>query len=216
MAVQLKRPRGVPSVQQLACARCRTDVTEHIANGQDIECVFGCSARLCSLECFLEHKDQCHCSAKEVPLFSERWAGGNCPLTRAILQEGLDVTRPYDIKISPLMDFFSESGKMIWEDLDQTPVEAEHHAPDCKTMSRARGRPFLLEGQWIKGPPALRDERNVMGFNNLKGASGSASSPGKPNGPEECEAVQRIARKREGVHFGASLEELPLVHESYR
>ena len=169
MAVQLKRPRGVPSVQQLACARCRTDVTEHIANGQDIECVFGCSARLCSLECFLEHKDQCHCSAKEVPLFSERWAGGNCPLTRAILQEGLDVTRPYDIKISPLMDFFSESGKMIWEDLDQTPVEAEHHAPDCKTMSRARGRPFLLEGQWIKGPPALRDERNVMGFNNLKG-----------------------------------------------
>ena len=169
MAVQLKRPRGVPSAQQLTCVYCRTDVTEHIANGQDTECVFGCGARLCSLECFLEHKERCSCSGKEVPLFSERWAGGNCPLTRALLQEGFDVTTPYDIKISPLMDFFSESGKAIWEDLDQTPAEAEHHAPDCKTMSRARGKPFWLEGEWVRGPPALRDEKNVMGFNNLRG-----------------------------------------------
>ena len=169
MAVQLKRPRGVPSAQQLTCVYCRTDVTEHIANGQDTECVFGCGARLCSLECFLEHKERCSCSGKEVPLFSERWAGGNCPLTRALLQEGFDVTTPYDIKISPLMDFFSESGKAIWEDLDQTPAEAEHHAPDCKTMSRARGKPFWLEGEWVRGSPALRDEKNVMGFNNLRG-----------------------------------------------
>ena len=127
-AVQLKRPRGTPGAQQLTGGQCRSDMTEIIANGQDTECVFECGTRLCSLECFLEHKERCGCAAKEVPLFSERWSGGNSPLSRAVLQEGLDVTRPFDIKVSPLMDIFSESGKSIWDDLDGTPIEAEHHA----------------------------------------------------------------------------------------
>eukprot|EP00435_Cladocopium_sp_Y103_P026423 s1807_g6.t1 len=168
-AQQLKRPRGVPSPQQLNCGQCRTDVSEMVANGDDTECPFNCGLRLCSMECFLDHKERCPASGKEVPLFSERWAGHSSPLTRTMLQEGFDVTRPFDIKVSPLMDIFSDSGKAIWDDLDATPVDAEHHAPDCKTMSRARGKPFWLNGRWIQGPPALRDEKHVMGFNNLTG-----------------------------------------------
>eukprot|EP00435_Cladocopium_sp_Y103_P027386 s51_g6.t1 len=168
-AHQLKRPLGVPSPQQLTCGQCRTDVSELVANGDDTECPFGCGNRFCSMECFLDHKEQCSASGKELPLFSERWSGGESPLTRAVLQEGFDVTRPFDIKVSSLMDIFSDSGKAIWDDLDATPIDAEHHAPDCKTMSRARGRPFWLNGRWIKGPPALRDEKHVMGFPNLSG-----------------------------------------------
>eukprot|EP00435_Cladocopium_sp_Y103_P035566 s1373_g9.t1 len=168
-AVMLKRPKGTPGTEQLTCATCRTDVTESVANGQDLECPLGCGVRFCSLECYLAHKTQCSCKEKEVPLFSERWSGPNSPLTHAVVHEGLDVTRPFDIKVSPLMDVFSDSGKAIWDDLDMEEIEAEHHAPDCKTMSRARGKPFYLEGRWVKGPPALRDERHVMGYPNLRG-----------------------------------------------
>lgn len=171
MAVQLKRAPGMPNPQQLACGHCRVDATELIAGGQDVECPFGCGTRLCSMECFLEHRPVCTCGSKQVPLFSERWSGGNSPLTQAMLQEGFIVTRPFDIKVSPLMDFFSESGKAIWEDLDEEDIEIEHHAPDCKSFSRARGKPFEINGQWHRGPPALRDERHVMGFPNLRGHS---------------------------------------------
>lgn len=168
-SVQLKRPRGTPGPQQLTCGLCRADVSELVASGNDLECPLGCGARLCSLDCFLEHKEHCPCTGKGTPLFSERWSGGEAPLTKAMANEGFDVTRPYDKKISSLMDFFTEPGKAIWEDLEQSPIEAEHHAPDCKMMSRARGKPFKIDGRWVSGPPALRDERNVMGFKNLRG-----------------------------------------------
>ena len=36
-------------------------------------------------------------------------------------------------------------------------------------MSRARGRPFWIGDDYHLGPPAWRDERNVMGFKNLPG-----------------------------------------------
>lgn len=73
-------------------------------------------------------------------------------------------------EVSSNMDFFKEEGKDIWEALDATDgVEAEHHAPDCKTFSRARGKPFWVDGYRYLGPPALRDERNVYGFSNLRG-----------------------------------------------
>ena len=67
------------------------------------------------------------------------------------------------------MDFFTEAGKAVWEALDASDIDAEHHAPDCKTMSRARGRPFYINGERHEGPPALRDEWHVMGFQHLRG-----------------------------------------------
>lgn len=60
-----------------------------------------------------------------------------------------------------------ESGKA----LDEESVELEHHAPDCKTMSRARGKPFYIGQYRYDGPPALRDEYNVTGFPSLRGES---------------------------------------------
>ena len=169
IAGQLKRPRDVPNPKQLACGQCRGDMTELMASGEDVECPLHCGTRLCSMECFLEHRSSCENAAKPLPLFSERWAGERSPLTRAMLQEGFDVARPFDIKVSPLMDIFSQSGRAIWDDLDAQDADVEHHATDCKSFSRARGRPFWINGQWYKGPPALRDERHVMGFPNVRG-----------------------------------------------
>lgn len=169
MAMQLKRARGVPNPQQLACGHCRSDMTELIANGQDVECPLLCGLRLCSLECFLEHKGSCENKAKALPLFSERWSGERSPLTQAVLQEGINVARPFDVKVSPLMDIFTDTGRTIWDDLDQADPDAEHHAPDCKSFSRTRGKPFWIGQQKHQGPPALRDERHIMGFPNLRG-----------------------------------------------
>ena len=67
------------------------------------------------------------------------------------------------------MDFFTDEGKEVWNSLDALDIKAEHHAPDCKTMSRARGKPFKIKGRWVNGPPALRDANNVLGFKDLKG-----------------------------------------------
>ena len=95
-----------------------------------------------------------------------------------MLKQGLDVTYPYDRQLGDGMDFFSEEGKATWESLDESPVEFEHHAPDCKTMSRARGKPFWIGGRRYDGPPALRDEANVMGFKNLRGYNAVAVRQG--------------------------------------
>ena len=168
-ATQLKRRLGTPNPQVVWCCICRSDMGEAIGSGEDMECPFGCGSRVCSLHCYQEHRDTCECNSKALPLFSERWSGGNCPLSKAMLREGFDVALPYDLKMGPEMEFFSEEGKAIWKGLDDSPVEVEHHAPDCKTMSRARGRPFWIGNQRYDGPPALRDERHVMGFPNLRG-----------------------------------------------
>eukprot|EP00438_Fugacium_kawagutii_P033385 Skav211631 [mRNA] locus=scaffold2262:105332:110360:+ [translate_table: standard] len=168
-ATELKRPHGIPNPTNFVCTHCRSDMSEMIANGADIECPFGCGQRCCSLQCFLDHRDQCADQAKEVPLFSERWSGPNAPLSIACLQSGFDVILPFDKQVSEVMDIFTPQGQEVWEALDATEVEAEHHAPDCKSFSRARGRPFWVGDEWHRGPPALRSERHVLGLPNLQG-----------------------------------------------
>ena len=165
----LKRPMGIPSPQAVFCCVCRSDMSEVIGNGEDLECPFACGSRVCSLPCFQEHKLECEGASKGLPLFSERWSGPNCPLSYAMLKEGFDVAMPYDRKVNSEMDFFTEQGKAIWQELDEAPVEVELHAPDCKTMSRARGKPFWIGGRKYNGPPALRDEQHIMGFTHLRG-----------------------------------------------
>ena len=46
------------------------------------------------------------------------------------------------------MDIFTDTGKEEWDELDREEAEVELHAPECKTFSRARGRPFKINGEW--------------------------------------------------------------------
>ena len=104
-----------------------------------------------------------------VPVFSERWSGPQAPLTKAMLRRGFDVLPPFDVERAREMDYFSDAGKEVWKGLGEEDPDYEHHAPECKTFSRARGRPFYIDGYRYDGPPALRDEKNVMGFPGLRG-----------------------------------------------
>eukprot|EP00435_Cladocopium_sp_Y103_P030304 s2220_g7.t1 len=72
-------------------------------------------------------------------------------------------------------------------------------------MSRARGRPFYIDGVRHEGPPALQDEYNVIGFRNPCAAW-------KQDGPQEHCQVQRAGRRGQGV---APVPQLVLVHESH-
>ena len=136
---------------------------------EEFDCPKECGQRSCCVLCHLQHQSRCELWEAPVPVFSERWSGPNYPLTQAVLQEGIEVTPPFDVKVDAACDFFSEEGKSQWEALDQSSIAFEHHVPDCKTMSRSRGRPCWLDGSWVQGPPAPRDERNVMGFSHLRG-----------------------------------------------
>lgn len=171
VAVQLKRDQTRPELGDAICSGRRADVADMISEGTAIRCPRSCGKMVCCLECYGTHYHVCPHKEAPVPAFSERWSGPNCPLTKAVLKEGIDVVEPYDMKRNPAMDFFADSGKQIWDDLDNESIDVEHHALDCKTMSRARGRPFYIDGYRYEGPPALRDEWNVMGFPTLRGAS---------------------------------------------
>eukprot|EP00435_Cladocopium_sp_Y103_P055568 s172_g18.t1 len=171
IAKQMKRRPGTANSADLTCGVCGRDITEEMAVAEEIDCPKKCGGHYCSLECYLDHRDSCPMRRLGVPCFSERWSGPNAPLTVAMLRRGFDVLPPYDRERVGRMDFFTEEGKQEWAQLDQEDPDYEHHAPDCKTFTRARGRPFYIEGVRYEGPKALRrDDSNVMGFRNLKGA----------------------------------------------
>ena len=155
VAVHLKRDQNRPELGDAICSGCRADIADMISEGTAIGCPRACGKMVCCLECYGTHYHVCPHKDAPIPSFSERWSGPNCPLTKAVLKEGIDVVEPYDVKRNPAMDFFADSGKQIWDDLDNENIEVEHHAPDCKTMSRARGRPFYIDGYRYEGPPAL-------------------------------------------------------------
>ena len=169
VAVSLKRGPGSVSADDAICSGCRQDISDMLAEGTAIRCPRECGKSICSLECYSTHYHECPHKESPVPLFSERWSGPNCPLTKAVLKQGIDVVEPFDVRRNASMDFFTERGRTIWDSLDEEAVETEHHAPDCKTMSRARGKLFYIGQYRYEGPPALRDEYNVMGFPSLKG-----------------------------------------------
>ena len=63
------------------------------------------------------------------------------------------------------MDTVSETGKGIIETLESETALMEHWGPDCKLMSRARGKPIQLNsGRWIEGPKAVRCEQYPLGL----------------------------------------------------
>ena len=138
VAVSLKRGPGSVSADDAICSGCRQDISDMLAEGTAIRCPRECGKSICSLECYGAHYHDCPHKETPVPLFSERWSGPNCPLTKAVLKQGIDVVEPFDVRRNASMDFFTERGRTIWDSLDEEAVEMEHHAPDCKTMSRAR------------------------------------------------------------------------------
>ncbi len=169
IADHFKAAPGVVDQNDLVCGECRKDMAEEIGVGREIDCPMLCGRRFCCLDCFLEHAAQCRNRGDDHPTFSERWSGPNAPLTEGLVRSGVTVEAPFDVKRDQRMDYFTDEGKQIWKWLDEREPTAEHHAPECKTFSRRRGQPFWIGRRRFAGPPALRDEANIMGFSYLKG-----------------------------------------------
>eukprot|EP00435_Cladocopium_sp_Y103_P071663 s228_g38.t1 len=153
------------------------DMTQHDGRhcfqcGRELEaprsypCPSGCGVGLCSLRCIEEHRDgDCRRKTYVVPKFGERFSGPNAPLSHAVARVGgIEVQPPYDILRGD--DFFSEAGKQKLTELEGDPALAcEHWGPECKLLSRARGRPVTLpDGRVVPGPQPVRDAKHVMGF----------------------------------------------------
>ena len=129
-------------------------------------CPRKCNQVLCGIQCQVEHCSK-HCYFPDPGLY--RFGGGFCrprgPLTWAHCCAGVPVVIPFDKLYNPDADFFSASGKSLMKEFDSESVLWEHWGPDCKLMSRARGKPIQLSsGRWISGPKAVRSERYPLGF----------------------------------------------------
>lgn len=107
-----------------------------------------------------------------------------------MFKAGFRVVDPIDYKWDSTMDVFTERGKEWWAHADASDPTLEHHAPDSKTFSRARGRPYQFAGKWYEGPVALRDESHVMGFTYLAAHEAAAVRKGNKM------AMRSIARCR--------------------
>ncbi|CAK9036064.1 unnamed protein product [Durusdinium trenchii] len=190
VAERFKRPFGTTSPNDLVCGVCRTELTDETARGEDLACPAMCGCKLCSLECCLRHAPYCPHQAVGVPLFSERYSGPEARLSRTMFKAGFRVVDPIDYKWDSTMDVFTERGKEWWAHADASDPTLEHHAPDSKTFSRARGRPYQFAGKWYEGPVALRDESHVMGFTYLAAHDAAAVRKGNKM------AMRSIARCR--------------------
>ena len=73
--------------------------------------------------------------------------------------------------------FFSPSGGELLKGFDDEKVLLEHWGPDCKLMSRARGRPIkFASGRWIEGPRAMRSDDYFLGLPGLPRLPGHAQA----------------------------------------
>ena len=102
---------------------------------QEMDCPQQCGGNFCSLRCYTWPIENNLLTGSASVQQALEWAE-----TEAMLKQGFDVLPPFDRARGPDMDFFTEEGKSQWRVLAEE--DPEHHAPDCKTMSRARGKPF--------------------------------------------------------------------------
>lgn len=166
---QFKDKVQADPIEKGVCVSCRRELDEDDVYALNVVCPARCGRSVCSLECYLEHVKVCPMKTAPIPTAMERWSGPNAPLSQAMVEAGINVLPPYDVKRGDHMDYFSAEGKATWDAMSNEDPEYEHHAPDCKTFSRARGKKFQVDGRWYDGPPALRDENNVLGFSHLRG-----------------------------------------------
>ncbi len=140
-------------------------------------CPRNCGARFCKLSCAWRHNDVCVRKQFFAPKFGERFCGPNYPLSKAMGLAGLSVQEPLDkLRGGAEWEFFSDEGK---EKLDEAEGDASlqlsHWAPNCRTFSRARGRPIWLKGKGkgkgkkgkVKGPQAVRSEAEPWGISKV-------------------------------------------------
>ena len=158
------------SVLEERCAVCETAFEEVRGCGK-YPCSRSCGARMCSVLCYYNHQDE-KCSRCDMwtPMFGERFAGKNFPLTKACALVGVGIQPPLDREIPSLpWEFFSSEGKQKLEDFENDPaLAATHWAPECKTFSAARGWPITLSsGRKVAGPKALRSKDQPWGLKSL-------------------------------------------------
>lgn len=162
VATKFKREPDTTGHLGQECYQCH----EEFGHWGRLPCPSACGSALCSLECIKRHRME-SCPRKDYPCprFGERFAGPNAPMSHAVAKVGgIEVQEPYDWYRGH--DFFSAEGKAHLVELEEDPLLAgEHWAPECKLMSRVRGRPITLaSGRVIKGPQPVRVANHVMGF----------------------------------------------------
>ena len=129
-------------------------------------CPANCGGVFCSLHCIHTHRNgACVRRSYPCPRFGERFSAPHAPLSHAVAKRGgIEVQEPFDWYLGH--DFFNQEDKQRLENMENDPLlGAEHWAPECKLMSRARGRPITLaSGRVISGPQPVRDAHHIMGF----------------------------------------------------
>ena len=135
------------------------DVCEGVAPsfGRWALCPRKCNQVLCSIECHIKHcQELCFFPDPGLYQFGEGFCGARAPLAWAHCCEGILVIAPFDKLYDADGDLFAESGKDLLRTFESETALTEHWGPDCKLMSRARGKPIQLNnGRWIEGQRQL-------------------------------------------------------------
>ena len=159
-----------PSIPSNLCVMCGRDLHED-PDRAIYPCPRACGGRGCSVRCAQSHSEMGNCPRKEfsVPKFGERFAGPNYPLTKAVALKGGAVQKPLDLKIKDNPWDFTEEGKTALEHLEDDPsLRWRHYGHNCRTYSRARGRPIQVKGKGkVRGPARVRSEEQPWGLEKL-------------------------------------------------
>ena len=160
-----------PVEQGLTCGECATPWAER-EEERRYPCPRACGMAFCRLSCLKLHEKKCERNGFYAPRFGERFSGGNCPLTKAVALAGIAVQTPMDKEYAEApWEFFTDDGKSALEEAEnEADLAAAHWAPNCRTFSRARGRPMRVKGKGkgkVEGPRAVRSDESPWGLQKL-------------------------------------------------
>ena len=157
------------------CNNCGRDFSAPIPTRDEgrskYPCPVGCGAVVCSVRCAIDNRE--HGCARDMfacPLLGERFSGPNYPLTKVVAMAGIGVQPPLDLLVSDdRWDYSTADGKQRLDSYEVEPsLACERYAPECKTFSAARGKPFrTTSGRWLSGPRALQSALKPWGLDHL-------------------------------------------------
>ena len=167
-------PAKVPEVNK--CGDCGADFKEREEH-RKYPCPRNCGAKFCKLACAWRHNEECVRKEFFAPKFGERFCGKNYPLSKALGLQGIAVQEPLDrLRKGAEWEFFSDEGKTKLDGLEnEASLCLGHWAPNCRTFSRARGRPIWPKGRGkgkgkkgkIAGPKAVRSNEEPWGISRM-------------------------------------------------
>ena len=167
-------PAKVPEVNK--CGDCGADFKEREEH-RKYPCPRNCGAKFCKLACAWRHNEECVRKEFFAPKFGERFCGKNYPLSKALGLQGIAVQEPLDrLRKGAEWEFFSDEGKAKLDGLEnEASLCLCHWAPNCRTFSRARGRPIWPKGRGkgkgkkgkIAGPKAVRSNEEPWGISRM-------------------------------------------------